>query len=278
VAGLKTEIPGFEMRSEGSELVISRGEFGEFLATQPVSDLLAGGTGAVEGRKVHTVVDLPGGARAVVRHYTHGGLLRKLTGDRFAGSERFFEEVRVSEHLRARGVNTPEVLGLVVTAGKLGFRRGMLITRMVEGGQDMLVYLRSEEGLRQIADPQVKRELLKNAAVQTRRMHDANVFHADLHVKNLLLAPDGRIFILDLDRARRSRRISMNHRLSNLTRLGRSIEKTGLTQVITGRDMYVFFVEYMRAGPVLDMDAREVVKRYRRHVARHRLFWKMGFR
>ena len=129
---MKKEIAGFETRVEGNALLLSRGALRELLAGRPVLDLLGEGEKAVEGRRLHTVLELPGGGRAVVRHYTHGGLLRKLTGDRFAGSERFFEEVRVAEHLRAEGVNTPEVVGLIVLTGKLGFRRGMLITRMID--------------------------------------------------------------------------------------------------------------------------------------------------
>jgi tRNA A-37 threonylcarbamoyl transferase component Bud32 len=276
VTNLKREIAGFETRREGNMLLLARGALRELLAGRPVSDLLAGSKETVEGRRTHSVVELPGGTRAVVRHYTHGGLLRKVTSDRFAGSERFFTEVRVSEHLRRRGVNTPEVLGLLVQAGKLGFRRGALVTRMVEGGQDLLVYLRSEDGVRQLADPRTKRALIRSTARQVRKMHDAGVCHADLHVKNLLLAPAGRIFILDLDRAKVHGELGLSRRLANLIRLGRSLEKTGTDSVISGRDTYVFFLEYLRCGAPLKIDPREVVKKYRRHVARHRLFWKLG--
>jgi tRNA A-37 threonylcarbamoyl transferase component Bud32 len=240
--------------------------------------LLGEGEKAVEGRRSHSVLRLPDGGRAVVRHYMHGGILKKITGDRFAGSERFFEEIRVSEHLRSSGVNTPEVLGLLVQAGKLGFRRGALVTRMVEGGRDLLVYLKSEEGARQLSSPVYRKSLVRTTAREVRKMHDAGVFHADLHVKNLLLSQDGKIHILDLDRAKMHKRLTRSRRLSNLIRLGRSLEKTGVDSIITGRDTYVFFLEYLRSGKQLDIDARQVVKKYRRNVARHRLFWKLGIK
>jgi tRNA A-37 threonylcarbamoyl transferase component Bud32 len=275
---LKTEIPGFETRKEGGTLLLTRGPLTEYMAGRPAADLAGEARDTVEGRRIHTVLELPGEARAVVRHYVHGGLLRKVTGSRYAGSERFFEEIRVSEHLRASGVNTPEVLGLFIQTGKLGFCRGALVTRMVEGGKDLLEFLQSDEGISQVADPVSKRALIRSAAQQTRRMHDAGVCHADLHIKNLLLAPDGRIFILDLDRASIRRKLGRTRRLANLIRLGRSLEKTGVDSVVTGRDTYVFFLEYLRAGSPLRIDPHEVINRYRRHVARHRLFWKLGIR
>lgn len=275
---MKTQMAGFESRTEENMLFLSRSALTELMAARPVSDILTRGENAVEGRRSHTVLNLPGGGRAVVRHYTHGGVLRKITGDRFAGSERFFDEIRASEHLRAKGVNTPEVLGLLVQAGKLGFRRGALVTRMVEGGCDLLDYLKSEVGMNQIADPFVKRVLIRTAASQVRRMHDVGVFHADLHIKNLLVSPDGAIWILDLDRARLVKKLSSSRRLSNLIRLGRSLEKTKLDTVLTGRDTYIFFLEYLNAGPPLEIDPRATVRKYRRHVARHRLFWKLGIR
>jgi tRNA A-37 threonylcarbamoyl transferase component Bud32 len=275
---LKKEMAGFEKRKEGNILLVMRGALKEFLSQRPVADLLAEGQESVEGRRTHAVVELTGETRAVVRYYTHGGLLRKVTRDRFAGSERFFDEVRVSEHMREQGVNTPEVLGLVVQAGKLGFCRGALVTRMVEGGRDVLEYLRSKEGREQITDPRVRRTLIRSAAQEVRKMHDAGVCHADLHIKNLLLAPDGEIYILDLDRAKLHGKPGVSRRLANLIRLGRSIEKTGVDSVVSGRDSYGFFLEYLRAGPPLKTKAREIVKKYQRNVARHRLFWKLGIR
>ena len=275
---MKTEIEGFETRSEGNMLLHCRGELAGFMKGRPLSDLLGEGEKAVEGRRMHTVLELPGGASAVVRHYVHGGLLRKVTGDRFASSERFFREVRVSEHLRKNGVDTPEVLGLLVQGGRLGFCRGALATRMVPGGRDLLEFLRSREGEELAASPASKRALAKAAAVSVRKMHDAGVSHADLHIKNMLLAQDGRVFILDLDRAGLHKNLGTARRLANLIRLGRSVEKTGMDSVLSGRDLYVFFLEYMRAGRRLEIDPREVVGKYQRHVARHRLFWKMGIR
>ncbi len=275
---MKTQVAGFETRREGNILLLARGVLREFMAGRPASDLLGEGKEAVEGRRMHTILELPDGTRAVVRHYLHGGLLRKVTGDRFARSERFFDEIRASEHLRACGVNTPEVLGLLVQVGKLGFCRGALATRMVEDGHDLLEYLRSKEGVAQIASPASKKTLIRSVARQVRKMHDAGVSHADLHIKNLLLAPDGRVFILDLDRAKLQKTVNPGKRLANLIRLGRSIEKTRVDSLISGRDTYVFFLEYLRAGEPLEIDPHEVVRKYQRHVARHRLFWKMGIR
>jgi len=276
---LDIEMPGFQTRRAGNCLLLTRGPLSDLLASGSVLGLLTGGQqsgSSVEGRRSHAVIDLPGGGKAVARHYAHGGLLRSLTGDRFFGAGRFASEVRVSEHLRARGVNTPEVLGLLVRFAPFGFCRGHIVTRMVEGGRDLLLHLSSRAGKEQMADPRRKREFLRTAAEQVRKMHDAGVYHADIHIKNLLLGPGGAVYILDLDRASIQAQLKLPHRVANLLRLGRSLEKTGTDSIITGRDCFLFLIEYLRCGEPLDIEPRRVVKKYRRHVGRHRLLWKLG--
>lgn len=57
-----------------------------------------------------------------------------------------------------------------------------------------------------------------------RRMHDAGVYHADLNAHNLLLGNDGRVYLVDFDRARR-RTQAPGWRRANLDRLQHSLDK-----------------------------------------------------
>ena len=59
-----------------------------------------------------------------------------------------------------------------------------------------------------------------------RQMHDRGVCHADLQLKNILVADAG-IFLLDFDRAQVHDNISPLARARNLLRLRRSFEKLG---------------------------------------------------
>ena len=70
----------------------------------------------------------------------------------------------------------------VVPPGKLGFCRGALVTRMVEGGRDLLRYLCSEEGRGQLADPGAKRALLRSTACS--RWHRRSTISATRTLRN----------------------------------------------------------------------------------------------
>src|SRR6185369_10413338 len=50
------------------------------------------------------------GGPLLVRRFSHGGLLRFVTGERFADPTRPFRELRVAFELASRGVRTPEVV------------------------------------------------------------------------------------------------------------------------------------------------------------------------
>ena len=91
-----------------------------------------------------------------------------------------------------------------------------------------------------------RRRVLRDAGRAVRRLHDAGVPHPDLHPKNLLLAPDGRVLVLDLDKARpASGLLDEETRLANLVRLGRAVEKHRLKGLrLAGRDVLAFLHGY----------------------------------
>ena len=271
---MNVEMTGFETRMQEGFTLLARAAFSELLRETGLQELLSGAADKVKGRRLHAVVELPDGGRAVVRRCVHGGLLGPVLGETYLGARRFLEEARVSEHLRSRGVNTPEIIGLIVRANAAGLCRGAVVTRMIEGGRDLLEFLRSREGKQCLAERGAKRNLVRLVAFLVRQMHDAGVSHPDLHVKNILLAPGWQVHVIDLDSARLQREVGPARRVADLMRLARSLEKTGLDRAFSRRDACAFLLEYMRAGPGLDIDPRRVARRYRRHVAFHRLFWK----
>src|SRR5574337_1208829 len=62
-----------------------------------------------------------------------------------------------------------------------------------------------------------------------RNMHDAGIYHADLHLKNILLKGDSNgefnAYIIDLDKSVVLNELNIDQRIKNLLRLDRSIEK-----------------------------------------------------
>jgi len=65
--------------------------------------------------------------------------------------------------------------------------------------------------------------LLKRVGTTVRRFHDAGLDHVDLNARNLLVDPQGKVWLIDLDRCRR--RQPGKWQEANLERLQRSLAK-----------------------------------------------------
>lgn len=154
---------------------------------------------ALSGRATAWAVPLPDATtHVVVRHGWHGGLLRRVTGDRFLAPTRAPYELRTSLALRERGVPTPEIVAYAVyPAGPL-LRRSDVASREVPRAKDLAVTL--------VGTPvrAVKEAALEATATLLARLADAGARHADLNLKNVLLEPAGdgafSAWVLDVDR------------------------------------------------------------------------------
>ena len=193
--------------------------------------------------------------KVVVRHYYHGGVLRRLTGDLFLGASRPLQELRLLVEAEGAGINVPEVLGLLIERGPAGLTRADLVTLFIPGSIDLLSYYRGEA-------PRRKREVIAETAREVLRMHRSGIFHGDLQLKNILLqeTPFGRrVFILDFDKARRGPTPDRRAVLKNLLRFYRSFKK--MQQVkpgISDRDPVRFLLVY---SPTDKNFRREVARR-----------------
>ena len=179
---------------------------------------------AMTGRAIAYAVPLPDAAtHVVVRHNRHGGLLRALTGDRFLAPTRAPHELRTSRTLAERGVPTPEIVAYVTyPAGPL-LRRADVASREIPDARDLALALLAPP------DSADRPAVLEATATLLARLADAGAHHADLNLKNVLLAPtaDGAYVahVLDVDRVRflpsRDPRVAtLNH-----ARLARSARK-----------------------------------------------------
>jgi len=182
-------------------------------------------SGVPTGRAPHARIRLADGTDVILRRYRHGGLLAPLTGDRFLSSDRFRSEFEIGRAVWAAGVPTARPVAVGWRARGL-FHRGFIATLTISGARDLLDLF-----ARPSTEP-VRVAAARACAQAVRRLHDAGIVHADLHLKNLLVGEGvngkscGEAWVIDLDLARReSAPLPLNARVSNLARLYRSVEK-----------------------------------------------------
>lgn len=192
-------------------------------------------TGEAPGRGASLFVDagLVGfaGQQWVLRPYRRGGLAARVSESRYAwtGLERTrsFRELRLTAELHARGLPVPTPVAAHVRRHGASYAAALLTVRL--------------PAARALADclPDIDEALLTRVGATIRRFHDAHLDHVDLNARNLLITPDERVWLIDLDRCRLRR--PGRWREANLQRLERSLErfapdrgKTLLQQVCHG--------------------------------------------
>lgn len=168
------------------------------------------------GRGSAWFVDAPFGA-TVLRHYRRGGLVARVSADRYlwTGSQRTrsFAEFRLMRRLRAEGLPVPHALAACYLRNGLGYRAAILMERI--------------EGVRSLAD----RALVAGEGApweevgrMIARFHRAGLDHADLNAHNILIDANGHCWLIDFDRGQ-IRILATGWRERNLRRLKRSLLK-----------------------------------------------------
>ena len=157
----------------------------------------------------------------VVRQYRHGGLWRFLSGARFFSKHRFLAELKVHSRVVELGLPTPEVLGVIVVKEKSKsiFVNGYYVTRRLLESVSLPEFLNS-------AGAATRLQIAYELGAGLRKLHENGVFYTDMHVKNILVGPGGKICFIDFDKAGQfSSPLSYWRRRANLYRFLRSVEK-----------------------------------------------------
>jgi tRNA A-37 threonylcarbamoyl transferase component Bud32 len=204
-----------------------------------------------------------------VRKYRHGGLLRRLTGDLFFFGARPFQEVAVTEEVKRAGVPTLEILAAIIERECLGFYRGYLITRYRPSVTDLISYLDNE------LEDKRRKAVIEKAGEAVKRIHQAGIYHADLHLKNFLIEKKGpTVYLIDFDKSMVFPHLGPQRRMKNLKRLDRSAEKLirhGLP--LTKRDKRTFCRTYASG----DQEIRSYLKTYLEQYRWYRFFYRWGW-
>jgi len=178
------------------------------LMTRPV----LGSDSAVQGRTRIRIIE----PDLMVRTLTHGGAFRNVIRSRFLTPGRSLRELEVSAYMISRGIPTPEIVGLRIMRQGLFFSMEV-ISRMIPGSIDLLAYLEQR--------PDDSEAVIRLTGALIRRIHGAGIYHADLHVKNIVLDRNTRPWIIDLDKAYRFADLPSILKYKNTRRFVHSLKK-----------------------------------------------------
>jgi 3-deoxy-D-manno-octulosonic acid kinase len=160
-----------------------------------------------------------GDAQLVLRRYLRGGLVAKLSRDRYLwlGEERTraFREFRLLARLLELALPVPRPVAARYRRDGLTYR-GELVTNLLPDAEPLAA--------RWLAG-RARREDWERAGRCIRRFHDAGVQHADLNANNIMMGAESGVWLLDFDRGRLREPGLWRERV--LARLARSLEKIG---------------------------------------------------
>jgi 3-deoxy-D-manno-octulosonic acid kinase len=155
----------------------------------------------------------------VLRHYRRGGLMARLSADKYWWYNevrvRAFAEWRLLKQLHARGLPVPAPVAAAYRRSGATYQCDLLTERIVDAPALSTILQRAP----------VPESTWRAIGATVARFHQAGVFHADLNAHNILVQPSGLISVIDFDRGRL--REPGAWALHNLQRLNRSLRKIG---------------------------------------------------
>ena len=277
---------GFERRQEGDTLLIVRRELADPVqrALSPLHQAwsrIAQRRFTARGRAGVATFQLGKDQPAMmVRRYFHGGLFASVGRDLYFGPDRAINELISAETAHAAGVRTPTAIGILGRRAAGPFWRLAFLSSEIADSEDLVHYAcRLGEYPAETAAME-KRGVLREAAQQIRKMHDAGVFHADLHLKNLLLkrrvSGPPEVYVIDFDGSTVGAPLDVAQREKNLKRLARSVRKIRVADaVLTAWDRLRFLREYLHDRP----EKRQLMRLWARRLAdsgkSHEIWWTM---
>jgi len=227
----------------------------------------------LKGRTPHPSVPLEGGKRMVLRQYSHGGLLRAITGNLYFSGARSFRELALTEEIRSCGVPTILSIGAIHHCIFFPFYQAYFLSVEVPRAVDLIQYFNEIQEPPSPENISAKRRTIRSVGLLIRQFHQAGFFHGDLQLKNILVAGD-HLLLIDFDRSYHKSALPVKERMKNLLRLNRSVEKwKRLGLPITRTDRWRFFLAY--AGD--DKKIREAMEKTLRTYSLRSLFYRFSW-
>jgi 3-deoxy-D-manno-octulosonic acid kinase len=154
----------------------------------------------------------------VLRHYRRGGLMAKVSDDKYCWSgleqTRPWREWQLLHEMYQQGLSVPRPVAARVVRCGLFYTADLVTQRLPQ--------------VTPLADLLMVRELSerqwRDVGATIKRFHQAGIWHADLNARNILVDDEGKVFVIDFDKGER-RAAASGWQRDNLERLQRSLLK-----------------------------------------------------
>jgi len=255
-----------------------------------LSEIVPGktGTGSIpadtigHGRQATTRFPLPGrpDERGVIRWSSRGTFMKYLLGNIYLTIRtRMFEEAKVTARARRHGVPVADVLAAGRQTIAPLLYRGWIVTREIPRCQDLRLFLEAFPDDPSPAELNRKRDILTAAGTAVAAMHEAGIYHWDLHIRNLLAVPDGSledlVYIIDFDKSKIFHPMRLPTRIRNLMRLFRSlVKRPAACAHFTRRDLERFLRAYFHGDRARRRAANRFIRRHLWIIRLHGLWWR----
>ena len=310
----KSPLSSFSIITQGKTTFYVRNKFKDVLLNLDIDSLRkeAFQKGNVcSGREPHAIIPLfpslskgdAGGLpelaneRVIIRHSRHGGFFRHIAGDIFWKGNRFVSELIASETAIEKGVNTAEIIALIKHKVFGPFYRFDVLSKEISNSLDLVGLLTNPTCRDILQHAPTRKNIIEMVAKTIRRMHDAGLYHSDLHLKNILIQHrsdnEFKAYVIDMDKAKKMNAVNTKLRMRNLRRLDRSVEKLKAvnffekkvpqkTSRYLGKHTQVLFpgktdkLRFLMAYIGGDMEMKQYIKMPTKTYWIHRLFWRTG--
>ena len=179
------------------------------------------------GRGALSRASIDGIGSIAVKHYKRGGLVRHVVRSKYLkwGDTRGLKEYEILQTVRNLGINAPEPL-IWVYRGKLVYS-AWLVTRHIMASKSLTQLSLENEDLAVRA--------MQSAVDQMMTLVQNKILHVDLHPGNVLVDPEGKVYLLDFDKGRIFRGSRQQLQERYFARWKRAVIKHGLPAMLIDR-------------------------------------------
>ena len=221
----------------------------------------------------------------IVREYWHGGMVGKIFKDFFCDGMRPVRELSVCEAASRGGIKTTEIVAIVKNKVFGPLYKFRLVTKEITESIDLIELLLHSGENRLFKQ---KKQIINELAKAVNDMHNVDIYHADLHLKNILVKSDPgggvQVYIIDLDKSKQYEKIGFQRKMKNILRLDRSVVKLrrknqelfSKTFPVSNADRVRFLKKYIELDSESVKPLRHYLQSYNNTHALHKLWWLVG--